>query len=189
MKKKICLPSAYDLTLGKTSICRVSDLEHSAILLTDPHTRSSLWFKNEKKQNRLPSVRDLALDKPWLCQVRDCGHSANLHRTQPWPHTHAHTCPHTRSQPPAPLSRQPPAPLPRRAHACRRHHARASRTPHARTSYRLPMPGPHVPPPAPHPRMPRSSGCHRSSRSAAPLSARGIMRAAAPLSRSSKRPS
>ena len=76
-EKKICLPSAYDLTLGKTSVCRVLDLEHSAIRLTGPHTRSSLWFKNEKKQNRLPSVRDLALDKAKVCRVQDHRHSVN----------------------------------------------------------------------------------------------------------------
>ena len=63
-EKKICLPSAYDLTLGKTSVCRVLDLEHSAIRLTGPHTRSSLWFKNEKKNKTgLSSAHDLALDK------------------------------------------------------------------------------------------------------------------------------
>ena len=174
--EKKCLPSAYDLTLGKTGICRVSDLEHSANRFTAPHTRSSLWFKNEKKQNRLPSVRDLALDKPWLCQVRDRGHSANLHRTQPRPHVPAHTQPAAGPAttprprlPSAPRPRQPPAPCPHQ------------------------LPASHAWPPrattGPRPRMPRSSGCHRSSRSAAPLSARGVMRAAAPLSRMSKRPS
>jgi len=46
--KKICLLSAYDLTLSKTGVCQVSDLEHLANCFTAPHTRSRLWFKNEK---------------------------------------------------------------------------------------------------------------------------------------------
>ena len=76
-EEKICLSSAYDLTLRKIWVCRVSDLEHSANRFMAPHTCSSLWFENEEKNKTgLPSARNLALGKAKVCRVLDHGHSA-----------------------------------------------------------------------------------------------------------------
>lgn len=157
--EKIRLSSAYDLTLDKTKVCQVSDLEHSANRFMAPHMHNSLWFKNEKKQNgfaecprsstrqtlALLSARSRALGKP-PSYIASATHTctptpAHTHTAsrRPWLHARTSRRPrlHARSG-----RRSWSQAMPTPAVGTVLRHARASRRHHAHTSCWLPMPTP-----------------------------------------------